>query len=128
MASGGLRNHKTMHIPDQFSSKNGFQRKADRDNVISVGPIGKHIFNAQRTPTMEPTFWVGLINALGIPTVLLAIIANWGDWKSNLLFLVAFIFLCMRAYFYFRRQNQAIRREELEQEEMKRRMDDEIFS
>jgi hypothetical protein len=117
-----------MYIPDSHSSKNGHERKADSSRAISLGPGGKRLFNDQTNPSMEPNLFLAIINALGFQATVMAIVFNWGDWKANLLFLVSFGFLCLRGYFYFRRQNQAIRREELEQEEMKRKMDDEIDS
>lgn len=78
---------------------------------------------------MEPNLWLAIMNTIGFQATILAVVFNWGTWKADMLFAVSFTFVCMRVYFYFRKQNQAIRREELEQEKIRRRIDnDEIFS
>lgn len=117
-----------MFIPDNHNSKNGHERKAGSNHSVSLIPIGQRIFNDQTNPPVEPKLWIGLAYAIGIPSYLLGIIFNLDTWKADVLFLFATIFSGLKLYFYIRKQSQSIRMREMELEERKRRMDDEIFS
>jgi hypothetical protein len=117
-----------MYIPDSYHRKNEHERKTDSRYIIPIVSIGKRIFNDQRNPPMEANLWIGIAYGIGIPSYLLGIVANLDNWKSNVLFIVAFIFSCLKVYFYFRKQKQTVRMREMELEERKRKMDDEIFS
>lgn len=113
-----------MYLHNHPGSKNGHERKVGGSHLIPISPIGQRIFNDQRNPPMEPNLWLAIMNAFGFQAVVLAVVFNWDTWKADLLFFVSFVFVCLRVYFYFRKQNQAIRREELEQQEIRRHMDD----
>lgn len=112
-----------MYLHDNLGSKNGHERKADSRHAIYLISGGQRIFNDQRKPSMEPNLWLTIMNTIGFQATILAVVFNWGTWKADMLFAVSFTFVCMRVYFYFRKQNQAIRREELEQEKIRREME-----
>lgn len=128
LSSIDLRNCTIMFLSDGYYNKNGHERKADSRRAVSLISGGKRIFNDQRNPPMESNLWVGIVYAIGIPTYLLGIVMNWSTWKADTLFLFAAVFSGLRIYYYIRKQNQSIRMRDMELEEKKRRMDDEIFS
>lgn len=122
LAYNRVRNHKIMYIPDNHCHKNGHERKANSRDLVYFSPRidGIHYHNRKE---MEPSFklWIGIVSAFSLPAWLIGVIQNYDNWKGDLLFFLALVFTGLRIYYYKVQKDQAVAREELEQEMMRRR-------
>lgn len=98
----------TFMLGDNFD-KYGDKRKQYSSSeyyVVDTGSIHNNI-NTQRTPNrMEPKILIAFLYLVGIPTYILGILENYGNWKGDILFIIAVLFGIAKLVFFCLRQWQ----------------------
>lgn len=96
---------------------NGMGYKHTENNGLPVHNIGFSVrhYNFKGIIQMAQIKWALILcDIFGIPVTMLGIAANMNNIKSTILFIIAAIYLMLRAYYYAIRQQQESRARDID--------------
>src|SRR6266568_3918454 len=104
---------------------NYIQSKYERQNIgdgsIFYGSGSNCLHNHKNiAKKMEIKLWLTIAHAVGIPFYILGVYYNFSTWKSDLLFVMAFSFICIRIYYFIKFRNQNLKMRDFELKEKER--------
>lgn len=100
---------------NKFSDGLGY--KQSENNGLSIYTISRSLFVPyfKRLNRMAQIKWALILcDIFGIPVTLLGIASNMDNIKSTILFIIAAIYLMLRAYYYAIRQQQESKAREID--------------
>jgi len=105
-----------------YISRNGKQSSLHREHAIHSGVKRGSFFNFKASPQrMEKLVLIGY-SLIGFSSVIGGILLNLANWKSDILFISGCLFMLLKLIRYVLRMAQAYRREEIEQQILKKKL------
>lgn len=100
---------------DQFGNEFRYKQRESSGLFVRNLGLSLQLSNYKRFIRMAQIKWALVFcDMLGIPATLLGIAANMNNIKSTILFIIAAIYLMLRAWFYAIRQQQEAKAREIE--------------
>lgn len=100
---------------NKFDNRLEYQQRSGGGMVVYNLGFDLHLPYVKRIIQMAQIKWALILcDMLGIPVTVLGIWANMTNIKSTILFIIASVYLMMRAYYYHIRQQQESRAREID--------------
>ena len=109
-----------------YISKNGAQSLNNSEHVIHSTANSRSIFNFKGSPKrMETKLFLTVLSYIGLGSYIGGIFLNLNNWKADILFLCGLAFMLLKFIRLTIRTWQSYKREEIEQQILRKQADDE---
>lgn len=107
-----------------YVSRNGKQSPLHREHAIHSSAKRGSFFNLKASPKRMEKIIIVVFSLIGYGSVIGGILLNLANWKSDVLFISACLFMALKLVRYILRMAQSYRREEIEQQILKKKLSD----
>lgn len=109
-----------------YISRNGAESLRDSERVIYSTAKRGSFFNIKASPQrMETKLFLTVLSWVGLSSYIAGIFLNLNNWKADVLFMSGLAFMLLKFVRLCVREWQAFKREEIEQQILKKQAEDE---